>query len=155
MMDGKPLLRLDTLVDRPKVAIDGTLYEILAPAELSVLVSHRLGSEGKRIEALMQDDALDEAGRAELARMIRSVSDTIMAPIPQDVRAQLSDAQRMRVLETFMMLSMFDRLGTAAAIVTDGSAMGRTSTGESSFRASSASTAGRRAGGWLKRLMRW
>lgn len=150
MTDARPLLELDTLVTRPSIMIDGARHAILSPSELPVLVSHKLARQGRRIEELMQADALDEESQAELRMLVNAVSDTIMEPIAETVRAGLSDAHRMRVVEAFTMLLLSTRLETAAAILT-----GRPSTGENSSPASSASTAASRRGGWLRRLLRW
>lgn len=111
-----PLLNLDTLVIRPKIAIDGKKYDILSPEELPVLTSHKLAVQGRRLDVLMKMDVLAQGDSDELRGIVAAISDTIMQPIPARVRAKLSEAQRMSVIEAFTALLLSKKTGTAAAI---------------------------------------
>lgn len=148
------LLNLDTLVVRPVISIDGKKYEILSPDELPVLTSHMLASKGQRMEELTGKRDLDEAEREELVEVVTAISDTIMSPISETVRAKLSGAQRHAVIEAFSTLLLTKRSGTAAAMlrsllpaIPTTAEHDEKSTGAKPSRGSSASTAGRRAGG--------
>lgn len=148
------LLDLDTLVVRPKIAIDGLHYEILSPDEVPVITSHRLAAKGKRMEALMGSANLSKAGEAELEKIVLEISDIIMGPIPAEVRARLSEAQRMSVTEAFSTLLLAKKAGTAAALVKSLLPETKTPTGESTQRGSSGSTEDRPTGGSTKRRSR-
>lgn len=156
---GKPLLDLDTLVVRPTIAIDGQAHEILAPDELPVLTTHLLASKGRRMDELMKSAELGAAEQAELGRLVREISDAIMAPVPAKVREKLSETQRVSVIEAFAALLLTKKAGTAAALF--GSLLPETdtpakkpdkknATGAKRSRGSSASTAARRGGGSAK-----
>lgn len=150
------LLNLDTLVDRPKIAIDGKRYEILSPDELPVLVSHKLAMQGKRLDELSGAAELAPEDKAELEQLVLDLSDTIMEPIPAAVRAKLSDAQRLSVIEAFSTLLLTRKAGAAAAMMTAliPTASPPAQTGGKSSRGSSASTADRPATGSAKRRSR-
>lgn len=137
-----PLLDLNTLIERPQIAIDGKRYEILSPDELSILDSQRFERWGRQIEELARDDSRS----AELDALIDKVTDQIMVGVPDVVRAKLSKGHKVRVIAVFTGLLLGDQVGAAGATL---KAMSRL-IGEKSFPASSASSAGRRTGGSAK-----
>lgn len=152
----EPLLNLDTLIVRPVVVIDGARYEILNADELSVLDSHRMGVWGRRIDALSASD--DAGDAAELAKLYDQLARAVLVGVPDDVFAKLSGAQQIAVADVFSGLLMRNKLGVAGAMATamgTGQGLADLLTGASGLPGSSASTAGRRNGGWRKRLARW
>ncbi len=100
------VLKLSTLIERPTIIIDGESYEIMSPDELSVLDHHRLGSQGKRLDALMSKEYLDEEGEHKLSSLLRAISNFIMVGVPDDVRDKLSDAMRTEIAEVFTTLPL-------------------------------------------------
>lgn len=142
----EPLLDLNTLIERPTIAIDGERYEILSSDELSLLDTQRFERWGRQIEALAKDD--DKAD--ELNALVAKVSDRIMVGVPDELRSKLSNAHRLRVIAVFTGLLLGEQLGAAGATL---KVMSR-SIGASSFPASSASSAARPAGGSKKRRRR-
>lgn len=153
------LLDLDTLVERRKIAIDGVLYEILSPDELSIIESHRFGQWGKRIEALA--DSHDEQAEAELDELTARVSRKILVGVPDEVFERLPGAQRWAVIDLFTGLLLHTKLKVAGAMQM---AMGQEPTlmpmgaapiGARSFPGSSGFMAEHRATGWRTRLRRW
>ena len=139
-----PLLDLDTLVTRPFIRIDGEICEILSPDELPVLTSHSLASKGRRMDELMKLPELNRDQRGELQALVEQISDTIMDPVPKPLRAKLSEAQRMSVIEAFTALLLSKKAGTAAALFKGLALKASTpasSTGESEPPGSSDSTA--------------
>lgn len=134
-----PLLDLNTLIERPTIAIDGKRYEILSPEELSILDSQRFENWGRQIEALARDDDKSD----ELDALIQTVTDKIMVGVPQDVRAKLSNGHKLKVLAVFTGLLLGDQVGAAGAAL---NVMSR-SIGATSSPASSASSADHRNGG--------
>lgn len=147
----QPLLELRTLIDRPKIVIDARPHELLSPEELPVLTSQRLAAQGRQMQALMDQPSLSTAEGDELKRLVAAISDTIMEPVPGEVRAKLSDAQRLSVVEAFTMLLLSKKTGTAAALI---KGLVPSSTGASSSPGFSASTAGTPATGSPRRRSR-
>lgn len=143
--ESKPLLDLKTLVERPTIAIDGELYEILSCDELSIVDCHRFAAWGNRIDALMAKKALTKSEKKELGKILGDLSDRIMVGVPEALCAKLTDSQRMAVAEVFTRLPLQRRLARlAAGGPKDGS---QQPTGASSSPASNASTAASPAGG--------
>lgn len=143
----EPLLNLDTLIERPSISIDGARYEIVSPEELPVITSYRLASRGRRFDKLMALEQLSEHQDKELGAIVRELSDIIMAPVPEQARIKLTEAQRLSVIEVFTTLLLRRRLGTAAAAVKDLAPALASRIGEMPSPASSGSTAGTPAGG--------
>lgn len=109
------ILDLDKLVERPQIAIDGQLYELAAPDELSVIERHRVTSKCRRFERLMEQENLDEVEEIELAASLQDACGIILKHVPEEIRGQLSDNQRLQVLDVFSMLSLRNRVRNAAA----------------------------------------
>lgn len=150
----KPLLQLDTLVVRPKIAIDGVLHDILSPDELPVLTNHLLAFKGRRMEELLRKPDLQAKEKKELESVVLEISDAIMEPVPVEARAKLSDMQRMSVIEAFSTLLLTKKAGTAAALLrgllpeeTPTQPKPRPSTGGKRSRGSSGSTDAPLSGG--------
>ena len=98
----EPLLDIQTLTERPVIAIDGERYEILSLDELSIVDSHRFKSWGRRIQELLERPDLDDRQGAELVTALHQLTDLVMVGVPEDIRAGLSDGSRMAVAEVFM-----------------------------------------------------
>ena len=137
-----PLLDLNTLIERPTIKIDGKSYEILSPEQLSILDSQRFERWGRQIEALAKDDDKSD----ELDALVAKVTDKIMVGVPEDVRGELSNGHRMRVLAVFTGLLLGDQVGAAGATL---KVMSR-SIGANFSPASNGSSAARPAGGSRK-----
>lgn len=148
--DDGPLLDLDTLIARPRIAIDGVLFEILHPSELSIIDSHRFGVWGRRIQELASEEG--EKAEDELTGLVDKLARKVGAGIPDDVFARLSGAHKQAIADVFTGLLLRNRLGVAGAIA---KAAGMPSTGAIFSPGSSASTAASPAGGFMKRLWRW
>lgn len=134
-----PLLDLNTLIDRPTIAIDDKLYEILSTDELSILDSQRFQKWGTEIERLAEADDSE----AELNALIDKVAKHILVGVPDDVFGKLQNGHKARVIEVFTGLLLGDRIGAAGAALTG---MNR-SIGANSSPASSASSEAHRNGG--------
>lgn len=150
------LLNLDTLIERPQIAIDGTRYDILNPDELSVIESHRFGVWGRRIDELASKTGPDI--EAELADLISTVARKICVGVPDEVFAKLPGTQRWAVIDLFTGLLLRTRLKVAGAVQ---SAIGPVPediaalTGVSSSPGSSGSTVATRPTGLKGFLRRW
>ena len=147
----EPLLRLDTLIERPSIEIDGARYEILTPDELSVLDTHRIGQMGRRIEELAKDESPEAS--AEQQELVTRLSRQVAVGVPDEIFDTLTGAHRWAIVDVFTALLLGSRLGVAGAME---KAMGlASSTGGIASPGSSGSTAATPDGGWLKRLLRW
>ncbi|KKM84735.1 hypothetical protein LCGC14_1296260 [marine sediment metagenome] len=100
------VLKLSTLIDRPTIIIDDVSYGIRSPDELSVLDHYRLGSQGKKLDALMDEPELDDEGEKKLSTLLHAITDFIMVDVPADVRVKLSDAMRTEIAEVFTTLPL-------------------------------------------------
>ena len=147
------VLKLSTLIDRPTIIIDGVSYEIMSPDELSVLDHHRLSSQGKALEALMNVESLDDEGEKKLSSLLHNISNFIMVGVPDDIRSKLSDAMRTEISEVFTTLPLLKHLSamSESLLVTGADKKTTKRTGAKSRRGSKGSTAGRRDGGSTKR----
>ena len=133
------LLSLTTLIDRPRLEIDGHLYEIMSPDELPLLTSQRLAAKGRELDRLMKLDELKPVHERRLPELLDELCAIIMEPVPVEVRASLSEAQKQSVIEVFTMLSLARKTRLAGATMKGMAA--KRETGESSSPGSSASTA--------------
>jgi hypothetical protein len=153
-----PLLDLTTLITRPTIIIDGEIFEILSPDEVSIIDSHRFGLWGRRIQALADIEG-DDAEK-ELTELVSKVARKVTVGVPDEVFAKLPGAHRQAISDVFTGLLLRNRLGVAGAIA-KAAGLGTTQTseslptGERPSLASSASSAVSRNGGWLKPLRRW
>lgn len=136
--DENPLLNLDTLIERPTIAIDGTRYEIRTPEQSSALDLHRLQRKGQQIQKLMAAEAMTEAEEETVTGLVDEVSDWVMVGVPEAVREKLSFQQRLTVVEVFTRLPLLKALRRAAGATTGAAAP---STGERPQQGSSASMA--------------
>jgi hypothetical protein len=140
-MPQTPLLDLTTmLLERQRIRIDGTLYELRSPEELSVLQSARFTRWGGEIERLGQSlGGADHADRdAELTALLRQVAAAALVDVPAAVIERLSGGQAMSIVEVFTTLLLGKRLRLAGALVAQ---VADRQTGPSSSPGSSAAMA--------------
>lgn len=150
------LINLDTLVDRPRITIDGEFYDILSPDELSVLESHRFGVWGRRIEQLTAETG--EEAEKELDQLVSTVARKICVGVPDAVFDQLPGSQRWAVIDVFTGLLLQTKLkvaGAMAAATGDIPEWMRSLTGAVSSPGSSGSTADSRGTGLRRFLPFW
>lgn len=147
-MADKPILELSTLIERPKITIDGTLYDILSPDELSIITFQRFGYWAQRIGEIMGAGEIKPKQEAELSRLIVELTDRVMIDVPQEVRDRLGDSQRMQIAEVFILLPLPHWL--IAAKRAGATKPGKPPTGGKRRRGSKGSMAGRRGGGSTK-----
>ncbi len=96
------LLDITTLIDQPTIKIDGEQYDILHPDQLGILDFQRLSAMAERLAALTSKTDVSECEAAELVKIITNLTDRIMNGVPGDVRAKLTEGQRIAVAEVFM-----------------------------------------------------
>jgi phage terminase large subunit-like protein len=119
----KPILEFSTLApERPKILIDGELYELRVLADFGLLEQSRLSRlmvEGRELERIVEAApppastgdattdaalaALDAVGEAEAKRVNTLLDESIelILRAPADVRARLSEIQKRQIIEAF------------------------------------------------------
>lgn len=148
----KPLLDLDTLVERPFITIDGVRVDILNPEELSVIESHRFGVWGRRIEELSGQTG--QEAEDELDQLVATVARKICVGASDELFATVPGGQRWQIVDVFTALRLRTSLKVAGAMK---AATGELPewTGANSSPASSGSTAAGRRTGWRRFLPGW
>lgn len=139
MAKKKPLLSLDTLVDRSVIAIDGKPYELRAPGEFSLLDYHRIGKRSEQLDALKAHEEPTEEDVEAVAAALGELCRMVLVA-PEDVYARLSVLHQQAIVSAFMAPL---RVTPAPAADAEPAAMSTPtpSTGGSTSRGSSASTA--------------
>ncbi len=115
--DNDNILSLTTMFVRPKIRIDGAEYEMTAPSEMSIEKNYRLADLGRKLSNLRGTVGLAEGQQRQLTVTLDAICDIILEPIPEAVRAQLSDSHKLSVIEVFTMLLSEDRLKLAGGTV--------------------------------------
>jgi hypothetical protein len=106
MGEDKKLLKLSTLVpERPKVEIDGTLYHLKAPTDLSLRDEAWLRvSQGRldEIREAYEKGDVDEDTAAEMESLITEGVGRLTYDLPDEVLRKLTIGQQIEVLGFFM-----------------------------------------------------
>ncbi len=147
--DDKPILDLNTLIKRPKVGIDGVLYEILSPDELSVVDSQRFALWGTRVSDL----ASDETKGLDLEELVDDLARKIAVGVPESLMNKLSGVKKYQLIEVFTLLLLASKakLVGAAAAMLEGLEKETSATGAKLSHGSKGSTGAARNGGTSKR----
>lgn len=144
MAAADPILDLSTLIaDRPPIRIDGVVYHLRSPDELTLAESHQFTVWGKELEKLGSDP--EKVNEVEV--LLRRISNKALVDVPPDVFQRLSPSQHVSIVEVFTVLLLGRRTRLAGAIA---GAAAR-STGQRPSRASSTPTAAPQDGGSMKR----
>lgn len=101
----KPLLNLDTLIERATVVIDGESHEITSPSELSIIDHHRLGRQGSRLEVLLQKDDASVQELDETKELLDTLCRSVLRA-PDEVHEKLTDTHRLQLAQAFTELLM-------------------------------------------------
>ena len=136
----KPILDLKTVIeDRPPIRVDGVIYHLKSPDELSLMESNQFAVWGEQLRALGE---AGEDGMAELEVLVGKVAGAIVFDMPGEVFARLDTAKRMAIVEVFTGLLLSVRLRSVEANV-----RAALPTGANSSRVSNISSAVARSGG--------
>ncbi|MEP0406964.1 hypothetical protein [Roseibium sp.] len=147
----KPILDLNTLIDRPLIKINGAAYELYQADELSVLDSHWFTVRGQEITKAAEDD-----DQQRVEDLVGEVSRRCLVDCPAEVFDTLSGSQKMAICELFTRLLLQRKMRVAGAIAQTVIANGgrktattpaQTQTGGTSSQGSSGSSAETRTGG--------
>lgn len=115
----KPLLDLDTLLERPLIKIDGVSYELITPDEFTVVEHRRLFKLGQRVEAIEAKDDPTEADCEEHDKLLTAICQKVLVA-PADLIASLSLAQRAAIVLAFSQLRLMKALSLAGALAVTG-----------------------------------
>lgn len=99
------ILDLSTKRDRPRIRIDGVLYDLMLPSDMELKDVLWIQKAGARIEKLQsvfkEDDEHDEDIAEEFERTLRRLADLVLAEVPKEKRDRLNDVQRLTVVDTY------------------------------------------------------
>lgn len=97
----EPLLDISTLAPtRQTISIDGTLYELRLMEDFGIADQQALTRDGEEFDRLWNQEKLSKNERARLEMLLGRMFDKVL-PLPDEVRAKLSDAHKARVVLTF------------------------------------------------------
>lgn len=117
-----PILDLSTLIpDRPVIRIDGAVFHLRSPDELTLAESHQFGKWGQQLEEL----AKDARRLGELEALLQVVADRAMADVPTDVRTRLRPTHHLSIVEVFTVLLLGHQARQAGAFASAGQSTGR------------------------------
>ncbi|MBN9333859.1 hypothetical protein [Devosia sp.] len=112
-MATEPILDLSTLTDnRPPIRVDGTVYHLKSPEELTLAESQNFTKWGHELEALGKQP--EKVGALDALVTIVARSTTVDMPV--GVFEKLSSVQRMAIVEVFTGLLLGKRLQLAGAL---------------------------------------
>lgn len=111
----EPLLDLTSLIERPKILIDGDTHEMASPEELSVIEIQQVASLGRRLDQQLKQDGAAQ-GKV-ISDTLNAIIAIVLAPVPEAVRAKLSDPNKLSVIEVFTMLSHARKTQLAGATI--------------------------------------
>jgi hypothetical protein len=94
------LRELQTHIIRRAIKIDGELYELRHPDEMSLTEQHYLLSRSQQIEATFRGE-YDPESLAMAERSLRECVALLMPTLPAAVADSLTDMQRMAILQGF------------------------------------------------------
>ena len=112
------ILSIETILKRPKIKIDGALYEIIAPGELSLEQNYRLSELGQKLANMRNTRGLKHAQRAQMAETLTQICKIILEPVPAAVQATLTDANKLAVIEVFTLLLSTEKARLAGETLT-------------------------------------
>lgn len=101
---GKPLLDLSTIVDRPKIKVDGELYDLARPSDLGFKQDAQLSHAHKRANELHQKEngeAMTDDDWEELSHLLDRSCRILILDLPNEKHELLSDIQRLQVMTAF------------------------------------------------------
>lgn len=141
-------LDLTTLVERPKVRIDGELFELRHPDELSIVEQLRLEKMSQRAVHLIDEmraaaEGPSEEQQQELAAVMDKTCRLVLVA-PDSVHAKLREPHRSAISRAF---SVLQRASLRAAGANQDAEATPITTGVNSSPDSVASTAATRPGG--------
>lgn len=106
MAHDTPILDLGPLLDRPKVRIDGKLYEMRTADEFTYLIFRQHQRRFMRLGKLLRKKRTSAAEEKEQARLLDEFT-RLFVLAPEAVHAKMRDTHRFEIIKSFS-----DRLQT-------------------------------------------
>ena len=128
-----PILKLDLLVERHTVEINGVPYEFQSLEELSVLQTKRIEKRAGEVAELLgqnpEDDATSERMDRELAEALNYIVRAVLPTLPPEIFSKLSVNKKLAIATAFSGL-LLTALEAGAPVTPAPEAAATTSTGE-------------------------
>ncbi len=87
----KPILDLSTLVpERPKIRIDGELYELAVMDDLGIRAQQWIVSHTNALQPFFERDELNEQEEADIEFAVREYVKRVAPGVPEEIVAKLS-----------------------------------------------------------------
>jgi len=112
----EPILTLDLLVERRTIKIGDKEYELLSPAELSILDYRRIAKQAARVMTFAAQDEPTDDQVAELLMILDQLTERLLFA-PQEIRDKLSAPQKLQIMEAFTQLQRERNARSAGAEV--------------------------------------
>ena len=97
----KALLNLSTKRERPKISIDGKMYELYTTQDHSITVITDMQKEGEEAHALAEKTDITKEDRKRLDELIDNSVKRIVRGIKKRVLNKLSYAQKIQIIQVF------------------------------------------------------
>ena len=107
--DGAPILSLDTFTNREHISIDGAVYDLFGPGDLSIFDYHRLAKDSERLQKLMEKEDPSQDEERELSSSLDRICRRIL-DAPDEIHGKLRDSHRFAIAKVFTQLRQENRL---------------------------------------------
>lgn len=97
----EPLLDITTLIERPKIRIDGQLYEMYTRKEISVLDAEKLRLLYTKIDVAEKIKKPNKAQRAAYEQLLRQFVGAICVALPRAVLARLMRPDLVAIIKAY------------------------------------------------------
>jgi len=100
------ILDLSTKKERPQIKIDGILYDLILPTDLELKEALWLERAGKQIEQLADKlrENYENVSASALQKVLDKFASILLAEVPKEIRAKLTDIQKFSVVEVYARL---------------------------------------------------
>lgn len=96
-----PILDLGPILERPKVRINGALYEMRTSDEFAYLAYRRQQQTFQRLGALLTKKRPTQADDKEQTRLLDVFVRELLVDVPEKVHEKLRDTHRLEIVKAF------------------------------------------------------
>jgi len=111
----EPILTLDLLVERRTIKIGPKEYELLSPAEMSILDYRKIGKQAARVMEFAGKDNPTDDEVAELLMILDQLVERLLFA-PPEIREKISAPQKLQIMEAFTQLQRAHNAQAAGAV---------------------------------------
>jgi hypothetical protein len=101
MAQTAPILDIGLLYDRPKVRIDGRLYEMRTSDEFTYLTFRQKQRTFQRLGELLRKKRASAAEEKEQVRLLDLFVRELMVDVPDKLHARIRDSHRLEIIKAF------------------------------------------------------